>query len=708
MFNSIKTYIKKNFKISITLFITLFLILMYIMFFYDIKDKFDNIELNKPIFRIFDIDLTSDTWDYHLDNVVKANGTYILINPIQPVLNNTTEWWNKYQPLDFNIPETTKMNLEILCLKASSKGINVIVDVVWNHTNMIKYTDETRHLYKDKKINSNNTELSKEEFQDVWISTELPKLNNKLKKLKEKALNAIETYRICGVKGFRIDSANHIDEDFFDYIFKNSPKDELHIYEIWVIDYSPYSNMMINRIRNDNCEVIFYDYKPFTEINNLVDKIVENKGKRTTQSFPPSDHLMNSMLDQDLIIQFNKDKPLYLYMYFILSIFIQNDKYFVYSIFSTQGNTDNVLIQHLLFNWDNYFKNVQSILDIKKNLPKVIGQIECFTTEYNNNNIPILVGSVGKNCKMLINLTNNEDNKIPCKYLFNNSYSNLNLKNLITNKPVNNENIKDEYIILPTNSYTIIQNDVKIKNKKINIIMFWYQGLDQASEIAKKTIKIWKEYKNGNIIFLDRINISNYLSSDEMKTIEFLEQKIPPPYLYAAVSDLIRWIVLKKIGGGIYLDCDIFPTSTTIYLLNCYYEYDSVILGKEGSSHINNAVIIANPNAISIINIICDHMIYNIYHNKVEKTTFHNTYYNAYYNGENNTNPYFNWILMNTGPIFIKNLIENGNNIDTSKIIIFDSLWMYSSWSSSEKTQTENCGNNLGLIQHCYAGEWTK
>ena len=701
MLNYWEKCIKKIINYKLCIFLLLLLLLLIYLYYFNEKDNFDNIKLNNPIFRIFDLDLNSDQWDYHLDNVVKANGKFILINPIQPTLQNTTEWWNKYQPLDLNIDDQTKIDLEILCLKAMNKGIKIIVDVVWNHTNITKYNDETRHLYMEQNIKENISDVDPDDLKKLWISDQLPKLNTSLMKNKKDTLNAIKTYRNCGVKGFRIDSANYIDNSFFDYIFEESPKDEIHIYEIWVNNYQPYNNMMIDRIQNDGCEVVFYNYKSFTEINNLVDNILSNTGKREIQTFPPSEHLMNSILDQDLIMQFNKDKPLYLYMYFILSKFIQNDKYFIYSIFSTHGNTDNILIQHLLFNWDNYFKTIQPILDIKQKLPKVIGQIECFINDYNNNNIPILVGSVGKNCKILINLTNNDDNKISCHYLFNDNISELNIKNLITNKQINQQNIQNNYIILPRNSYTIIKNDVKIKKNKINIIMFWYQGMNGLSDLAKKSLDIWYKFKNGNLIFLDRDNINNYLSSDEMNVIYFLEKKIETPYLYAAISDFIRWVVLKKIGGGIYIDCDIFPTSTTIYLINCYYEYDSIIMGKEPSTYVNNAVIIVNPSVINIINIICEKMIHNIYNNDVVVNNIKNTYY-----GGENDNPYFNWILMNTGPIFMKNIIEDGT-LNTSKLLLLDSLWLYSTYTNTkEKVKDKDCGHNLGLIQHCYAGEW--
>jgi len=699
MLNSLEKYCKKNYKLCILLLFLLILIIMYLYFFNE-KDDFDNIKMNNPIFRIFDLDLNSDQWDYHLDNVVKANGKYVLINPIQPVLQDTPESWNKYQPLDLNIDEQTKTDLVILCSKAMSKGIKIIVDVIWNHTHITEYNDETKHLYNEKNIKDGFSDVDPNELKELWMSNQLPKLNTTLMKNKNDALNAIETYRSCGVKGFRIDSANYIDDTFFDYVFKGSPKDEIHIYEIWIHDYQPYNIMMINRIQNDGCEVVFYNYKSFTEINNLVENILSNTGKREIQTFPPSEHLMNSILDQDLIMQFNKDRPLYLYMYFILSTFIQNDKYFIYSIFSTHGNTDNILIQDLLFNWENYFKTIQPILDIKTKLPKVIGQIECFINDYNtNNNVPILVGSVGKNCKILINLTNNQDNKISSHYLFNDQLSKLNIKNLITNKKMNEENIKDNYIIIPRNSYTIIKNDISIRRNKINIIMFWYQGEDGLSDLAKKSVAVWSKFKNGNLIFLHRENIHTYLSSDEMKVIYFLENKIEPPYIYAAISDFIRWIILKKIGGGMYIDCDIFPTSTTIYLINCYYEYDNIIMGKEPSTFVNNAVIIVNPSVVNIINIICEKMIYNIYYNEVTENNANDIPYF-------NDNPYFNWILMNTGPIFMKNIIDDGT-LDKSKLLLLDPLWLYSTYVNKIKIKSDKCGHNLGVIQHCYASEWT-
>ena len=49
--------------------------------------------LSRPIFRIFNIEPDDPSWDFHLDNVVKANGKHILISPIQPIhlYNNELE-----------------------------------------------------------------------------------------------------------------------------------------------------------------------------------------------------------------------------------------------------------------------------------------------------------------------------------------------------------------------------------------------------------------------------------------------------------------------------------------------------------------------------------------------------------------------------------------------------------------------------------------
>jgi len=234
------------------------------------------------------------------------------------------------------------------------------------------------------------------------------------------------------------------------------------------------------------------------------------------------------------------------------------------------------------------------------------------------------------------------------------------------------------------------------------------------SNLGKESVKIWSELENVEILFFDRKCLNNILSTDELNVVLKIEQKIEKPWVYAAVSDFIRWVILLKYNGGIYVDCDTYPTSTSIYLFNCLYEYNYLILGKEPSNYINNAIIVASSKSCYIIKSLLNSLVKNIYEKPIENYNIQNNYnnYNTYNNYniyEYNTNksPFFNWIINNTGPSFIKNFISNDFK-DNNDILILDTIWLYSTYYNTEKTNNKNCGNNIGLIQHCYAGDWLK
>ena len=716
MKNIIKNIFKKKEIINI-IYVSL-LIIIIIIFLFLINSWLNNDSKSKlqcPIFRVFDIDLDDPTWDYHLDNIQKAKGNHVLISPIQPIELYNNEWWSKYQPLSYIITDDMQTKLKTFCQKASQRNIKVIVDVVWNHTSITIYNEKTKYRYHEKNVAQSGVELPLNEITNVWFSDGLPDLNTELPEIKQEGRRAVEIMRKCGAKGFRMDASNYIDEEFFNYVYENSPSDELHIYEVWVENITPYDNWMLHRIQHDKCEVVFYDLSTYFYLENNISKLNNNKNKSKIFPFIPSEFSMNATINQDLILQYNKDSPLYLYMYFLLSLFIGNDKYFVYGIFSNEETESSILIEHLLFNWENYFNNVEKIRKMKEGLPKVLGTIELFKYDDNNNNeVPLIIGSIGKNYKMLLNLKNDfnlSTDSIPCKKLFEKTCNELNLVNLFTDKKLSKQKYTNDYIYCPQFSYSIIHNKTKQINKKINIIMFWYQGYNEMPNWGKQSVKIWSEFENVEILFFDRKSLNDILSHDELNVVLKIEEKIEKPWVYAAVCDYIRWVLLLKYNGGIYIDCDVYPSSTSIYLLNCVYEYNYLILGKEPSNFINNAIIVASPKSCNIIKTLLNFLVKNIYEKHIDiPIDNHNTHkYDTYdtYAYDSNKSPFFNWIIANTGPSFIKDFITN-NFKDSNDILILDSIWLYSTYYITEKTIDKNCGNNIGLIQHCYAGNWLK
>lgn len=654
--------------------------------------------LSHPIFRIFNIEPDDPSWDYHLDNVVKAHGKHILISPIQPIHLYNNEWWSKYQPLSYIIQDDMKKKLTHLCNKARKRNIKVIVDVVWNHTSITIYNEKTKYRYNQHIPNPAVETIENKTYE--WFSDGLPDLNTKLLEIKKEGRKAVEIMRKCGASGFRMDAANYIDEEFFDYVYENSPMDELHLYEVWVENIDSYEVWKLNRIKHDKCEVVFYDLSSYFY---LKENININK-KQPCLPVIPSEISINAILNHDLVLHFNKDDSELLYMYFLISLFTGNDKYFYYSIFTSEESS-SILIYSLLFNWNNYFNNITPILKIKQHAPKVLGTIDFFKYDYHDSTqSPLFVGSIGKNYKMLINIKHNlasSVDSITCKQLFGETSDKLTLINLLNNKKLPTNRITSDYISVPDFSYSLIYNKRTLP-EKINIIMFWYQGYDEMPDWCKKSLRTWSNYENCKVHFFDRQRLSTVLSKEELTHVKKIEDKIKKPYMYATVCDYIRWVLLLKYKGGVYIDCDVYPSSTSMYLLNCVNQYNYLILGKEPSGFINNAIIIAPPETCPMITIIIDLLVKNIYEKDISTNDI--TDYKYMYDS---SNPYFNWTINHTGPSFIKGVMDTHFK-DNENILLLDSIWLYSTYYNTDKKIDRNCGNNIGLIQHCYASSWVK
>ena len=180
--------------------------------------------------------------------------------------------------------------------------------------------------------------------------------------------------------------------------------------------------------------------------------------------------------------------------------------------------------------------------------------------------------------------------------------------------------------------------------------------------------------------------------------------------------------------SGIYIDCDVYPTGTTIYLLNCYYEYDRIVLGSEPGENkfVNNAFIIVPPSCQSFVRPIKTAMMKNIF--ALNSKTFSNsshtprtssvpyqydnhapqTQYDEYdkYAAHSQNDVIFKWVIENTGPGFLKKMTSDPTK--SNQFMVLDSMWLYANYQMDNKKDSmgKECGENLGLIQHCYVGDW--
>jgi hypothetical protein len=418
---------------------------------------------NQPIFMIFDLALDDPSWDYHFSQAQRAHGEWVLVSPIQPYQSYNSNWWSHYQPLSYEITPKTKRQLKRLCEKAASYGLKIMVDVVWNQTSLTVYTDATKYRYHEENIANPDILYPQKILSHLWESSGLPDLKTELQEIREEGRRAVKTYRDAGVQGFRIDSGIWIDGDFFNFVFQNSPKCELHLYEVFVAKYYPYVEWMKERIKNDACKVIFYYFNPYYKMDGTLTDFLDGTISTFRQVYLPSRHLMNSVLDHDLVQYFKKDDLFNLFQYFLYVEFLQDTQYFMYTI-TTYQNSPNILFQQrTLFNWENYFGSVEPLLQIKKKLSRIPGT---FTTFYYpgtdlSTTLPLLVGSRGPYDKMLVNFQSNFSDSvtsIPYDNLFpRQNNNNLTLYGLISKTILGDKEYENGYIYCPENAFTLLE-----------------------------------------------------------------------------------------------------------------------------------------------------------------------------------------------------------------------------------------------------------
>ena len=104
----------------------------------------------------------------------------VQINPMQPFKEEDQfHWWSSYQPLGFRIGNRfgTKEDLISLCTKANSLEVDIIVDVVANHTANKGANDElTPHPDVDKILRDDNFIINS---RDQYFSHINASFNNK-------------------------------------------------------------------------------------------------------------------------------------------------------------------------------------------------------------------------------------------------------------------------------------------------------------------------------------------------------------------------------------------------------------------------------------------------------------------------------------------------------------------------------------------------
>ncbi len=178
-------------------------------------------------------------WSYknieaNLQKIAEQGFSAIQTSPIQPIKEQTTEYWNTvmnsswviYQPVAFNIEDNyrnvqgTKTEFKSMCEAAHKYGIKVICDVVFNHM-ANDMSGNTIHPWVPSDIKDNPDcwhDITKninnfDNRYDVtqYCLTGLPDLNTGHPTVQWHCTNLLKEAIDAGADGFRFDAAKHIE-----------------------------------------------------------------------------------------------------------------------------------------------------------------------------------------------------------------------------------------------------------------------------------------------------------------------------------------------------------------------------------------------------------------------------------------------------------------------------------------------------------------
>jgi alpha-amylase len=160
-----------------------------------------------------------------LPRMKRLGVTHVLISPPQKS-HSSRSWWARYQPVDFTRiegPLGSLTQLKQLCDTARGLGLAIVVDTVIHHL-----SNEGRYLRtRGGRIEAAQyPRFSTPDFRglhQLGKGRGLPILNTDSPWVRGQLRDYIHGLFGLGVRGFRIDSAKHMDPQLFPYLFQGLP-----------------------------------------------------------------------------------------------------------------------------------------------------------------------------------------------------------------------------------------------------------------------------------------------------------------------------------------------------------------------------------------------------------------------------------------------------------------------------------------------------
>lgn len=162
------------------------------------------------------------TIEEELENIKKQGFNAIQVNPMQPFKEEKEfKWWSSYQPLGFRVGNMfgSMDDLKSLCSKAREYDVDIIVDVVLNHTAnaggnnpLVPHSSVDSELLLANEFWKERIMLKNGDDREDAVKhlIGLPGLNLSNPELQKIVFRYLRELKECGVKGLRFDAAKHI------------------------------------------------------------------------------------------------------------------------------------------------------------------------------------------------------------------------------------------------------------------------------------------------------------------------------------------------------------------------------------------------------------------------------------------------------------------------------------------------------------------
>lgn len=160
-----------------------------------------------------------------LNKLNRLGITHILVSPPQ-LSHSSNSWWGRYQPVDFTRidgPLGDAGSLHSLCHAAGRLGMRVIADTVLHHL-----SNESRfvRIRGNRILRAQYPRFSTNDFSGLHRLGKgrgLPVLDTRSGYVRQELRNYLRFLFEVGIRGFRFDSAKHMDPHLFDFLLEGLP-----------------------------------------------------------------------------------------------------------------------------------------------------------------------------------------------------------------------------------------------------------------------------------------------------------------------------------------------------------------------------------------------------------------------------------------------------------------------------------------------------